>query len=263
MWQIFVIGDLIYHSIVREVRKGHRNAIVGLLLNMVQTLIFVAAFYLMYAVLGIRRVSIRGDFLMYLMSGIFLFMVHTKAMGAVVRADGATSSMMKHAPLNTVVTISAAALGSLYLQLVSLLAVLLLYQLMFNTVQIEDPVGAFGCLLVAWFSGVAVGVIFLSIKPWWPSFGNIASTIYSRANMIGSGKMFVANTLPPKMLAVFSWNPLFHTIDQARGFIFINYHPHNSSFMYPLYVSIVLLVIGMMAEFFTRRNASVSWNAAR
>lgn len=41
--------------------------------------------------------------------------------------------------------------------------------------------------------------------------------------MIASGKMFVANTLPNFMLAMFDWNPLLYTIDQARGFAFINY----------------------------------------
>ena len=30
------------------------------------------------------------------------------------------------------------------------------------------------------------------------------------------------------MLTIFDWNPLFHTIDQARGFTFINYNPHYS-----------------------------------
>jgi hypothetical protein len=31
-----------------------------------------------------------------------------------------------------------------------------------------------------------------------------------------------ANTMPYFMLAMFDWNPLFHLIDQARGFTFIN-----------------------------------------
>jgi hypothetical protein len=35
---------LIYHSIVREIRKDHRNAVVGLIMNMMQTVIFVTAF---------------------------------------------------------------------------------------------------------------------------------------------------------------------------------------------------------------------------
>ena len=36
------MAELIYHSTVREVRKTHRNAIVGLLMNVLQTVIFIS-----------------------------------------------------------------------------------------------------------------------------------------------------------------------------------------------------------------------------
>ena len=62
--------------------------------------------------------------------------------------------------------------------------------------------------------------------------------IYTRANMIVSGKMFVANALPAYILSFFIWNPLYHIIDQSRGFVFINYTPHHSSITYPVWVSI-------------------------
>jgi ABC-type polysaccharide/polyol phosphate export permease len=81
--------------------------------------------------------------------------------------------------------------------------------------------------------------------------------------MIASGKMFVANTLPFNLLALFSWNPLFHIIDQARGFAFINYNPHYSNWQYPLIVSVVLIMLGLMGESYTRKHVSLSWGARR
>ncbi len=256
--------ELIYHSVVRNIRKTHRNALVGLLLNILQTVIFVAAFYVMFSVLGVRAAAIhQADFLIYLMSGIFLFLTHTKAMGAVVGSEGPTSPMMQHAPLNTVVTITAAAVGALYLQVLSLVVVLFLYHMLFVPVVIDDPIGAIGMLLLAWFSGAAIGMVLLAVKPWFPEFVGIVSTLYSRANMVASGKMFVANALPGVMLAMFYWNPLFHAIDQCRGYVFANYTPHNTNLTYPIVLSIVLLMIGLMGEFYTRRHASVSWGAKR
>ncbi len=257
----FGMLELIYHSIVRQIRKDHSNALVGLLLAVSQTLIFVGAFYFMFTVLGLKGNAIRGDFLLYIMTGIFLFLTHTKAMGAVFKSEGPASAMMQHAPLNTIITIAAAALGSLYIQLLSLLVVLFLYHVLITPVYIDQPIPALGMFLLAWFSGVAVGIIFLSLKPWFPQFTGVAQSIYARANMIASGKMFVANSLPSFMLVLFDWNPLFHTIDQMRGDVFINYNPHNSSVSYPLILSLVLVLIGMMAEFFTRKNASLSWSA--
>ncbi len=255
--------ELIYHSTVREIRKDHRNALVGLLMNIAQTVVFVLAFYIMFTLLGARGSALRGDFLLYLMSGIFLFLTHTKAMTAVIKAEGPASSMMKHAPLNTAVTISAAALGALYIQLLSLCVVLFFYHVLVVPITIDQPIGAMAMLLVAWFSGVGIGMIFMALKPWFPEFVQIGASIYARANMIASGKMFVANMLPGSMLPLFDWNPLFHAIDQARGYVFLNYNPHFSSPTYPLWVGLGLVVIGLMAESYTRRHASVSWGASR
>lgn len=260
---MFGMLELIYHATVREVRKDHRNAFIGLLLNMMQTVIFVLTFFLLFALLGMRGTAIRGDFLLYIMSGIFLFLTHTKAMGAVFGSEGPTSPMMQHAPMNTAISITAAALASLYLQTLSLVVVLFIYHVAFVPVVIDDMIGAYGMVLVAWISGVGVGMVFLALKPWAPDFASIASSIYARANMIASGKMFVANSLPSSMLVLFDWNPLFHAIDQARGFIFLHYNPHFSSISYPLYLTAALIMIGLMAEFYTRKNASVSWGAGR
>ncbi|GFE64570.1 ABC transporter permease [Litoreibacter roseus] len=255
--------ELIYVSTVRSMRKGNRNAILGLASNMMQTVVFLAAFYLMFYVLGMRGSAIRGDFILYLLSGIFLFLTHTKAVGAIVGSEGPTSAMMQHAPMNTAIAISAAALSTLYMQTLSVLLILFIVHVAWRPIVIDDPIGSAGMFLLAWFSGVAVGMVFLALKPWFPGFASLCAMVYSRANMIASGKMFLANTMPSFMLAFFDWNPLFHCIDQARGFAFINYNPHFSSISYPVYVSLALIMIGLMGEFYTRKHASVSWGAGR
>lgn len=257
------IAELIYHSIVRDIRKSHGNAVLAVLMNMLQAAIFVLTFYVMFSVLGLRGTALRGDFLLYIMSGIFLFMTHTKTLGAVVGSEGPASPMMKHAPLNTIITIAAAALGTLYIQVLSLFVILFIYHAVITPITIDQPIAAFGMLLVAWYTGLALGVLLLSLKPWFPTFVGIFSTVYQRANMIASGKMFVANTLPSFMLAMFDWNPLFHAIDQSRGFVFLNYVPRYTSIEYAMTVGTVLLVIGLMGEFYTRKHASASWSARR
>lgn len=255
--------ELVYHSIVRDVRKTHGNALLSILLNMLQAALFVVSFYVMFSILGLRQAAVRGDFLLYIMSGIFLFMTHTKTLGAVVNSEGPASPMMKHAPMNTLIAILAAALGSLYVQVLSMVVILFIYHTVFEPITIDRPIGAFGCFLVAWFTGAALGVMLLALKPWAPRFVGIFTTVYQRANMIASGKMFLANTLPGYMLVMFDWNPLFHAIDQARGFIFINYFPRYTNLEYPLYLGLTMLMIGMMGEFYTRRHASLSWGARR
>ncbi len=261
--RIVGIFELIYHVTVHGLRKSHANALMGLFINMLQTMILVAVFYVMYSVLGLRGSLIRGDFLLFIMSGIFLYMTQTKSMAAIVGADGPASPMMQHAPMSTFVSIVANSLGALYIQILSVAVVLYIYHIAFKPVEIYSMSGVFFMLLMAWYSGIGIGMVFYALKPWFPQFATVGSTIYTRANMVASGKMFVANTVPFNVLVLFTWNPLFHIIDQARGFAFINYNPHFSNWVYPLIVSTVLLVIGFMGESYTRKHASLSWDARR
>ena len=259
----FITLALIYHVTVNNLRKGQRNAIVGLLMTVVQAIAMIVGFYLIYAIVGVRHSPIRGDFIVYIMTGIFMFMAHSQAIGAVSGAGNVNNQMMKHGPMNTAVLISAAALATLYKQTFSAIVVLTAYNYLLEPIHIEDPLACYAMLLLAWFSGCCIGLIFLSIRPWWPQAAQVLTQFYQRLNMVFSGKMFVANTLPTALLHMFSWNPLFHIIDQTRGYAFINYSPRNSNLEYPVYATLALLMIGLMGEFVTRKAESLSWSAGR
>lgn len=257
----FSLLEVVYHSAVRSIRKQHNNAFMALAMNVLQILMFVGVFYIMFTVLGLRGAAIRGDFLLYIMTGIFLYITHVKALGAVMGSEGPASAMMQHAPMNTVVSILSASLGALYIQVFSLAIILGGYHVGWTRIEVEQPVEAFGMMLLAWGSGCALGLVFLAAKPWAPSLVGLIASLYQRANMIASGKMFVANTLPGFMLAMFDWNPLFHIIDQTRGFTFINYNPRYSSWEFAFWIAVIAVMIGLMGEFYTRRHASASWSA--
>jgi ABC-type polysaccharide/polyol phosphate export permease len=252
--------ELIYHVAVRNLRKTHHNAILGLVMSIVQALLMLLIMYFMMSLFGMRRIAVRGDFMLYVMSGVFMFMTHIKAIGAVSSSDGPTSPMMMHAPMNPIISIMGSALGSLYQQTLAASIILFCYHAMVTPITIDEPVGMMGMYLLSWFSGVGIGMVFLSAKPWQPELIGIMVAIYQRINMIASGKMVLANNLGPNRRDWFDWNPLFHTIDQARGFIFLNYTPRYTSYDYAIGYALVCVMIGLMAEFFTRQHASASWN---
>lgn len=255
--------SLIYHATVRQIRQSHGNALVSLAINLFQTIVFVLAFYAIFQLMGVRGPGLRGDFMMYILTGVFLFLTFTKTMGAVFGSEGPASAMMKHRTMNTMISIGAAALSSLYIQSMSVLIILAGYHVVSHNVTIAEPGGAAKVLLLSWLSGASLGMVFLAAKPWAPNVTKMIQTIFARVNMFASGKMFVANTLPTFMLPLFAWNPLFHLIDQMRGYVFINYTPRNTNLDYPFWVMLACLMIGLMAEFYTRRHASISWGAAR
>jgi ABC-type polysaccharide/polyol phosphate export permease len=256
--------EQVYFGTVRGMRKSSgRNAVLGLIGSMMQTVVFVLAFYFMFQLMGVRSSPIKGDYMLYIISGIAMFMTHNAAVQAVAGSEGPTSGMMQHAPMNTMIAVCSAALQSLYQQTITIGTILLIYHLAFNPVDIFDPIGLAGVFLLSWFTGVAIGMVFLALIPWHPPLVKILLMVYRRVNMLASGKMFVANTLPSSMVVMFDWNPLFHCVDQARGVMFINYSPIHSNLSYPLKVALVAVVLGLMGEFFTRKRASKSWGATR
>lgn len=259
----FAVLELIFHAAVRHVRKTHGNAIIGLMMNILQSVILVAIFVFLFDILGMRGSAVRGDFVLYIMTGVFNFSTHAKTLAAVAASDGPTSAMMKHSPMNTIVAICSAALGALYLQTLSAICILYFYHVLWTPITIHQPVGVAAMFLLSWASGIGVGMILKAAMPWQPELFTILTSIYARANMIFSGKMFLANATPTHILAMYTWNPLFHSIDQTRGFMFENYHPHYSTISYPLIVTAVLIVLGLMGENFTRNHASASWGAGR
>ena len=75
--------------------------------------------------------------------------------------------------------------------------------------------------------------------------------------------MFVANIVPGFIISVFDWNSLLHFVDQMRGAVFVNYFLHHTNWEYPLYVARGLLIVGLMAEVFATKRASISWGMGR
>ena len=177
-------------------REKHGNALLNILVTIGQTALFTLAFYLMFAVLSVRASSIRGDFFIYTMSGVFLFMAHIETVKAISASEKSTSAMMQHAPMNTAIAISAAAISVLYTQIMAGLVLLFGYYVVLSPFEIKDPVSCLGMVILAWMSGIAVGSVFMAAKPWAPGPIGLMSMVYQRANMVASGKMFVANSLP-------------------------------------------------------------------
>lgn len=254
--------SLSYHGAVKDVRSQHRNALVGLFMEMFQSLSMVAFFALFIIVLSRgANLGVRGNFILYVMTGVFLYMCHIKAMQKVVQSGKPTNPMLQHAPVTTLLNIVSASLGGLYLQVLSIGVLLFITHMAWEPVEFYDLKRAGLCFFIAWFSGFCVGILFVSLGVFFPQPVVILSVIYARINMIFSGKMVLASTLPAMILPAFSWNPLFHAIDQARGATFINYTAKVTSLEYAIWCSVGVMIVGFMIEHWGRKYASESWNS--
>ena len=255
----FAFWELVYHATVRQVRKSSGSAALGLVMEVFQSLMFVAMFWAIFTFMGLKVMAIRGNFVLFLLTGVFLYLTHIKAISAVM-AVGANSPIMKHAPMTVPIAILSGAFAGLYLQIIAFLVILVFIHMMYG-LEIYYWQGLFLPFFLTWTSGLGIGLIFMGIKPFMPRLVGIFATIYKRANMVASGKMTPANVLGTSGVAYFSWNPLFHTIDQSRGAAFVNYTPHWTNLAYPFWFSVVTILVGLLAERWLSANSSLSWDA--
>ncbi|MEY8801968.1 ABC transporter permease [Leisingera sp. XS_AS12] len=242
----------LHNATAAEVARGHDHLLLSIAANVAQTLILVGVFYLFSILTGFGTAMVRGDLLIYLITGVCMFNLHIRAMGAVLSGGRIGAQNDAAHP-----GLAASALACLYVQAYSIAIVAGAYHVFIKSFSIDDAAGLAIAFILCWLSGVGAGLIFLSAKGVFPRLSALAAQAYSRFNMIGSGQMFVANMLPAHVLVYFKWNPLFHLIDQARGFAFLNYSPWFSNMWYPAAATGVLLVVGLLA-----RNSSAGQGAA-
>ena len=135
-----------------------------------QTVISILAFHFIFQPIGIRTSFTTGDYMLYIISGIAMYITHNSAVMVMVGAEGPASTMLQLAPMNALISIWPSSLRALYTQVIKLSTILLIHHLAINPVGIDHPIATFGIYLVSWFTVVTVGTVLLDLTPWHPGF---------------------------------------------------------------------------------------------
>ena len=256
-WGMLEFMDLVFHSVVREVRTQSGNATFGILKEFTNIVVFLGIFYIISVFMG-RGGSIRGSLVLFLLTGIILFLTHIKAIASVRTASNATSAIMMHTPMTVILSILAKSFAGLYFQFVAVMAIVFFLWIFGADLTVHDPGGMVIPSILAWTSGISIGMLFMIFAPIAPLFVKNVSPLYQRAQMFTSGKFMPAAYLPVSFIGYFSWNPLFHAIDQARVAAFVNYNSDVTNLAYPFWFTVVAFTFGLMGEFWARKNLSKS-----
>ena len=95
----FTSVELIFHAVVRNIRSRHSNAIMAIMITILQVVVVATAFYFILTFMGTHVAKIRGEFVPYLLSGVFLFITHIKSVGAISGVGTGNTPMMLHSPM--------------------------------------------------------------------------------------------------------------------------------------------------------------------
>ena len=121
-------------------KSSGRNAVLGLIGSMMQTVISIMTFYFMFQLMGARSSPFKGNYMLYIISGIAVFMVHNTTVQAVAGAEGPTSGMMQHAPMHTILRHAWQRCKALYQQTITTRKICSIYHLTVNPLEIFNPI---------------------------------------------------------------------------------------------------------------------------
>jgi ABC-type polysaccharide/polyol phosphate export permease len=242
---------------IRQVRSQTARSSLGFVTGFLEIFAYALIFYVAIELIGRRTMTLRGDVVTFLLTGIILFLLHKATVSAVQTAVTSNSQLLFHRPANTAMLIWSAALSQLYQTSVTVAVCLFANYVVFGVYEVQRPLGFVSMLLLAWLLGVGVGMVFAYLR-YHISWIGLFSRAYSRLLFWTSGLFFAANQVPSSYLPYLDWNPVFHILDQSRGATFIHYTPHNTSLTYPILVTAIVFLLGrtMEASLSKTRNQS-------
>ena len=235
--------DIVTQAAIRDVVRSGPGLTRAIAQSVVQTVLLVGSFFVMSGALGLSGPAIRGDLLIYLMTGVFLFNLHARTIMAVLASEGSTSEIRMYRASPLLMTIGS-AIGALYVQIITALLLLFAYHVFWKAIDLRPLMNGLTLLGILWIGSIGAGQVLLAVKKLAPRLAMSLAQAWTRVAMLTSGSMFVANALPAKFIPLVSWNPLFHVIDQMRGAVFVNYSCQVSSPTTPAIAALCAIIAG-------------------
>lgn len=114
----------------------------------------------------------------------------------------------------------------------------------------ERILAAFGATAFLGFGvGTINAVIYVHINAW-----QHVEKVISRPLFFLSAVFYIPSNLPPQAITVIKWNPVLHLVEWVRTGYYPNYYSEILNVFYPLAIALVLTLIGLTAERFTRKK---------
>ncbi len=214
------------------------------------------SFVMIMAVMMLLRggfgVSIRGEFGLYILSGVSLFLIHNKILSELSGPEK-NRSLMPVLAVSPGIMITGALLHTIYMQIMIMMLFSAGIWVYYGGFTIEYPMYAFWIFILCCLWSISMGLCVYSIVPVYrPVFSKLVQA-YRRIGVVTSGKMIPGNLMTGSFHGLFAWNPLYHCIDQFRGAIFVNYTPFNSNIRYPEEATAIFFAVAMFLYVALRR----------
>jgi capsular polysaccharide transport system permease protein len=106
------------------------------------------------------------------------------------------------------------------------------------------------------FLGLGFGALNAVLVSVWDSWLHIEKVL-TRPLLFISGVFYVPSRLPTEAKEILYWNPVIHLVEWMREGFYANYNSSIFNPHYPLFVALMMLLLGLAGERFTRKKRSM------
>lgn len=249
---------LMWALVVRSLREETGGAAIGFLRGVLMALVFCLAFYFLMTIFGLGGLTVRGDLMVFILIGVGFFFAMKFTMTAAMKAMQSSWKMAAHPHISPILLVYADSLGVFYNWFLAIVIIFIGNSLVTGHVELQNPIMFFPIFFITWLTGMGVGMI-LGFLIFYFSWFMIIKRVLFKLMFFTSGKFTNANLLPMSLIDIFTWNPLFHLIDQMRQAAFVNYTAHHTNMVYPIICCFVLLLAGhILYDYMLRRRNVMS-----
>jgi capsular polysaccharide transport system permease protein len=246
--QARVIGALV----LRETRAAFGTSHLGYLWAIVTPSASVAVLVAVFSAIG-RQPPFGSSLALFFATGILTLEFFNKLSGTLMGTFNANKALLTYPLIKES--------DAFFARFILISATYLLIMLIFYTGLMlfdlaESP--AYPEVLVQAFAAIALlgfgyGVLNAVLVSLWDSWGQVEK-ILTRPLFFISGVFYIPSNLPPEAISILKWNPVLHLIEWMRMGYYSNYDSIIFDKFYLLGVTMILILLGLAGERFSRKK---------
>jgi capsular polysaccharide transport system permease protein len=252
-----VQGHVIHALILRETRTRFGTQQLGYLWALLEPMIWIATFAIMYKVAD-RRVPAGMDVVGFLATGIVTYELFSGTAARVGEAINGNRGLLFYPqvqPLDLAIARSALEAATM---ITVFILIMMLNALFFPEVPgIDDPLQVALGLLMAAFLGAGLGLTLCTLGV----LSNVVERIRGplmRPLFWFSGLFFILEDVPAQTRSVVLANPVFHCVEIVRSGWFQSYESPSVSGGYAFVIGLAFMLFGLFVERAVRHRVELS-----
>ncbi|MBS9783629.1 MAG: ABC transporter permease [Pasteurella sp.] len=242
---------VLFALILRETRATFGTSSLGYLWAIITPTASILVLVFIFSLAG-RQPPFGSSLALFFATGVLILQFYNELSSKLMTVFDANRALLTYPVIKEVDTLFA---RSILIMLTYCIIMVCFYGLLFIFGLSYAPANLeqiFIVFFVAFFLGLSVGILNAVTFSLWKTWGQIEK-ILSRPLFFISGIFYVPSQLPKEAIAVLQWNPVLHLVEWMREGYYPNYNSLILDKSYPVLLALLLLMVGLASERFTRK----------